>query len=426
MDINSMKRLMHDLLQVKIFLLTIIIMAGCTTKKQTQKEMDPLPQHDYTSFAEDVAFMKKYTDIIELSDPSGQGKVAVSAALQGRVMTSSAAGLEGRSYGWINRELFESGDTLEHINAFGGEERFWLGPEGGQYSIFFKKGDEFNLDNWYTPRLIDLEPFDVEERTQGIAVFTKKASLTNYSGFQFDLGIERKVEALSATRVFKELGIESVNGINTVAYQTTNSITNLGEKNWEKETGLLSIWLLGMYNPSPATTVVIPFRPGNEEELGPKVNDTYFGKVPEDRLVVGDSVLFFSGDGEFRSKIGLSPLRAKDIMGSYDATNNILTIVKYHKPDGVTDYVNSMWEIQDQPYGGDVVNSYNDGAPEPGAKPLGPFYELETSSPALALKSGESGTHVQLTCHFEGDKKMLDRISQQLLGVSITQLKFLK
>ena len=28
----------------------------------------------------------------------------------------------------------------EHVNVFGGEDRFWLGPEGGQYSIFFVKG----------------------------------------------------------------------------------------------------------------------------------------------------------------------------------------------------------------------------------------------------------------------------------------------
>jgi hypothetical protein len=28
---------------------------------------------------------------------------------------------------------------VPHINVFGGEDRFWLGPEGGQFSIFFAK-----------------------------------------------------------------------------------------------------------------------------------------------------------------------------------------------------------------------------------------------------------------------------------------------
>ena len=62
-----------------------------------------------------------------------------------------------------------------------------------------------------------------------------------------------------------------------------------------------------------------------------------------------------------------------------------LTLVRYSQPgEEVRDYVNSMWEHQEHPYGGDVINSYNDGPPSPGAKPLGPFFELETSSPAAA------------------------------------------
>ncbi len=40
------------------------------------------------------------------------------------------------------------------------------------------------------------------------------------------------------------------------------------------------------------------------------VNDAYFGKPPAERLEIGDGVLFFSGDGKFRSKIGLPPRRA--------------------------------------------------------------------------------------------------------------------
>ncbi|NIY45616.1 MAG: hypothetical protein GWN22_18560, partial [Gemmatimonadetes bacterium] len=87
------------------------------------------------------------------------------------------------------------------------------------------------------------------------------------------------------------------------------------------------------------------------------------------------------------------PYRATPVCGSYDAAARLLTIVQYNQPAGATDYVNSMWELQDEPFGGDVVNSYNDGPPEPGAEPLGPFYELETSSPAAALAPGESITH---------------------------------
>jgi hypothetical protein len=87
------------------------------------------------------------------------------------------------------------------------------------------------------------------------------------------------------------------------------------------------------------------------------------------------------------------------------------------------DYVNSMWEIQEEPYGGDVVNSYNDGPPEPGARPLGPFYELETSSPALELGPGETGVHVHRTAHFQGSDDALDPIARAALGVGIAEIR---
>jgi len=82
-----------------------------------------------------------------------------------------------------------------------------------------------------------------------------------------------------------------------------------------------------------------------------------------------------------------------------------------------------MWEIQENPFGGDVVNSYNDGPPAPGAKPLGPFYELESSSPAAALNPGETLTHVHTTIHFQGkDGADLDEIARKIFGVGIEEI----
>ena len=66
-------------------------------------------------------------------------------------MTSTAGGDAGLSFGWINRELIASGKLLPHMNAFGGEDRFWMGPEGGQFSIFFAKGAKFEFADWFTP-----------------------------------------------------------------------------------------------------------------------------------------------------------------------------------------------------------------------------------------------------------------------------------
>ena len=116
--------------------------------------------------------------------------------------------------------------------------------------------------------------------------------------------------------------------------------------------------------------------------------------MPADRLQVQDKgYLLFKCDGQYRSKIGLGPARAKSALGSYSEPAQLLTLVLYTKPKGATRYVNSMWENQNEPYAGDVINSYNDGPPAPGKPSLGGFYEIESSSPALALGPGETAGH---------------------------------
>jgi hypothetical protein len=162
--------------------------------------------------------------------------------------------------------------------------------------------------------------------------------------------------------------------------------------------------------------------PGPESALGPIVNDAYFGKVPADRLQVKDGVIRFRGDGEYRSKIGLSPRRASAVAGSYDAAARVLTIVQFTRPAGVRDYVNSMWETQREPYGGDVVNSYNDGPLGPGTPGLGPFYELESSSPALRLSPAGQYTHVHRTFHLQGTDAALDPVARAILHVGLADL----
>jgi hypothetical protein len=376
-----------------------------------------------TLFKDDVAFLKAHTKPVLLAGPDGLAQVAVSPDLQGRVMTSSAGGPEGVSFGWINRELIASGANNLHMNGFGGEDRFWLGPEGGQFSIFFKAGDPFDLDHWFTPPPINEGAFEVVAQEAERIHFRKAMHLRNYSGTEFDLEVNRTIRLLGEDDVWA-LGLSVPEDVEMVAFASENAIRNTGPGPWTKDTGLLSIWILGMFNPSPETTVVVPFKPGPEDELGPAVNDAYFGQVPADRLVVRDGVLFFSGDGNYRSKIGISPRRARPFAGSYDAAKKVLTVVHLTIPDGATDYVNSMWEIQKDPFGGDVVNSYNDGPAAPGAKPLGPFYELESSSPAAALGPGETLSHVHTTIHFLGrDGSSLDEIARSVFGASIEEIE---
>src|SRR6266496_621907 len=126
------------------------------------------------TFKDDVTFLEKQVQMVVLSDKSGQAQVAVVPAYQGRVMTSTAAGPAGLSFGWINYGFIASGTKDRHMNVYGGEDRFWLGPEGGQFSIFFAKGAPFDLEHWVTPAPLDTEPFEVAGKSPGHVRFLKR------------------------------------------------------------------------------------------------------------------------------------------------------------------------------------------------------------------------------------------------------------
>ena len=387
------------------------------------------------AFAKDVAFLRKYTDVVVLTDRKGQAQVAVVPSWQGRVMTSSAEGTQGRSFGWINRQLITSGEILPHFNPRGGEDRLWLGPEGGQFSIYFASGAPFDLDHWFVPKAFDTLPFEVLDRSRDRMSFQAHFELTNYSGTHFQVGVVREVRVLEPEVAWKALsvpGAEGVSGaeqgllakhLSLVAYESRNTLINAGDAPWRKETGLLSLWILGMFHPSPGAVIVIPIKQGAEGALGRRVTSDYFGAIPADRLKVTEKAVFLRADGQLRSKLGVGPKRSLGKLGSYDALHHVLTVVQFDQPAGVVEYVNSLWKVQADPFAGDAGNAYNDGPPAPGKPPMGPFFELESSSPAAALGAGGKLEHVHRTIHIVGPEGELDRVARAVLGVSLEEIK---
>ncbi|MCU0750438.1 MAG: hypothetical protein MUF13_12920 [Akkermansiaceae bacterium] len=386
------------------------------------------------SYQEDVAFLRQHTPIIELT--SGPARVAIAPAYQGRVMTSSAAGPEGNGFGWINPEVIAAGikpeaeraDLAKHIHVFGGEERLWFGPEGGPFSLFFAPKVEQTFANWKTPAAIDTEPFETSGPATATRVeFSRNFKLSNRAGTVFEMKVNRSISLAAQDELAAICGGELPPGTTGVAYTTRNTVTNAGENPWNKTSGAPSIWLLGMFKPTPATTIVIPFQEGSEAEKGPVANTEYFGRIPETRIRITRNTIFFKGDGKERGKLGLTPKRSKGVAGSWQKDSGTLTLVKIDRnPDSVSaswPFVDSQWRDDVDPFAGDEINSYNDGPPEPGAKPLGPFYELETSSPALFLDPGKSHTHTQTTVHFAGPRESLDAISKRTLGVSLEEIE---
>ncbi|WP_394820951.1 DUF6786 family protein [Pendulispora albinea] len=371
------------------------------------------------TFEREVEFLRAHGAVEVLQSPSG-GRIAISPAYQGRVMTS-AVGPNERSLGWVNRKFIEDKKTGTAFDNYGGEDRFWLGPEGGQFGLFFPAGADFKLSTWQTPAGLQEGAWTVADKSPTRVVFRRSFKVKNFKGTEFSVDVERTVELLNASDVEHALGTKTGEGVKWVGFATANRITNMGAKPWSKENGLPSVWILGQFNPPADTLVIVPFDPAGKGEV---VNDRYFGKVPANRLAVNntDGYLLFKADGQHRSKIGLRPERAKSLFGSYSDSTKLLTVVQYDKPARATDYVNSMWEQQKAPYAGDTVNSYNDGPTDPGKPSLGGFYELETSSPAAALAPKASLTHTQRTFHFAGDRAALEPIAKKTLNVSLAKV----
>lgn len=71
---------------------------------------------------------------------------------------------------------------------------------------------------------------------------------------------------------------------------------------------------------------------------------------------------------------------------------------------------------------GDAVNAYNDGPLADGTQ-MGPFYEIESVSPAAMLKPGGSLEHVHSVFHFTGPEADLNKITESVFHISIEEIR---
>jgi len=225
--------------------------AACGSDQPVQKPAaTAAPPPPPSPFETDLAFLKQNTDVVVLAEPGNPASVVVAPQYQGRVMTSTTGGTDGPSFGWIGRAAITAKARQPHMNVFGGEDRFWLGPEGGQFALYFKKGDPFDLDHWQVPEPIDWGTWDVANQTPTSVQFRKRVSLVNYSGTAFDIDVDRTVRLLSVADFEKNFGTSAGPGLRMVAFESSNTISNAGAGAWDAKTGLVSIWVLGIFTPS--------------------------------------------------------------------------------------------------------------------------------------------------------------------------------
>ncbi len=373
------------------------------------------------TFGYDLYFLQQHDDsVIVLSNDSGKAQVIVSPKYQAKVFTSTANGNAGLSFGWVNYKAF-TGSPDAHMNAYGGENRIWLGPEGGKFSLFFKPDSQMVFANWKTPPAFDTDPWTLVDKSGTSVTMQKNMELMNYKGTKLDVSVKRSVRILSNEEIAKNITLDLDISVKVVAYQTDNVITNNGNNAWTEATGMPCIWMLDMFTPSPATVIVVPFKNLSGKSFNKIATTNYFGEIPADRLKHDDDMLFFKADGKSRGKLGVVPAYAKPFAGSYDLQHKALTIMMFDL-DSSARYLNQEWNTDKPSFSGDAVNTYNDGPLADGTQ-MGPFYEIESVSPAAFLKPGQSLSHKHAVYHFTGDEKGLDAIAQKILGVSLENIQ---
>ncbi len=374
-----------------------------------------------TGFESIRIFLDSNADAIVLEGEAGS-KVLVSPSLQGRIMTAKVGSVE--STGLVPQKTISEGEAHEHFNNFGGLDRFWIGPEAGQYGVYFPKGaKELTRDNWQVPASFDKGAFEVMEKTEQRILLRKKIDVTNLLGVEFETMVTREIGLIPSASLGAELGIELPAGVSYIGCYSDNQLTNTGS-DWDPKSGLIGIWILGMINASDEAVVIAPFKTLAGDGKSP-YNDNYFGKVDEDRLKIIDNAVIFRGDARKVGKFGLSQRRTTGLAGSFDFDKNLLTVAKFSVPETMERYGNSSWEVnQEAPYAGDVFQSYNNGNNDkPTEVAADAFFELESASPVRVLKKGESISHRHATFHFQGSREELEKLAGQLLGVSLEKIE---
>lgn len=404
--------------KLRLLGLAAIALASCKSKTDSAAKSDTTANAAKGTFAYDLNFLKAKDSVVVLKDSAGSGQIIVSPKYQAKVFTSTADGENGKSFGWVNYKEFDLKEPDAHMNGFGGEDRLWLGPEGSKFALFFKPGTSMVFDNWHTPAAIDKESWKLDSATSKKVTLSKETKIRNYAGTDLDIRLGRSIQILERPDIIKMLGITPDTSVKAVAFSTVNSVTNAGKSAWDKQTGAPCLWNLDMFTPSPAVVIVVPYE---EKATGKVATTDYFGQIPPDRVKYSNGTLYFKADGKSRGKLGMPPNRIKKYAGSYDAANKVLTLISYDFDTKAT-YLNQEWKTDKDPFIGDAVNAYNDGPLANGTQ-MGPFYEMESVSPAAFLKPNEKLMHKHSVFHFTGNRDALNAIAIKTLGVSLKDIQ---
>lgn len=370
---------------------------------------------------EDIAFVREQVPgAFPLSIEGEKKHLWISPKHQGRILAVEAPFLRGASPSWIHHAALSAAELRPKFNPFGGADRIWFGPEGGRFGLFFDADTPPGTPGaWRVPAALDREPFPLVRRSADSAFFRRTMELSNRAGTRFTLVLEREIRLLSNTQALAALP-ELLNFANDVlAYESRNKVTNVGTDPWTAPEGLLSIWIIGLFEATERTVAMLPLNDtGSRLGLG-AIQQGTIGGIPDDRLRVSGSTVFFRVDGAAKGKIGLSPRHSTGFAGAYDPDVGLLTLIQFSPLVENDPYINTAWDDSSPPFGGDCVNIYNGQPEQINGRGKG-FFELESSSPALDLAHGAHHTHIHRTFHFVGSPEVLAPVFAAFLNTDPT------
>ena len=365
-------------------------------------------QYPIGTFGHDLTRLQKIEGLEILQ--VGDAMIAVSGNYQGRIFTSTAKGMGGKSYGWVNWKLIESKDPATNMAGLGGESRLWFAPEWGKYSLCFEAGKEHTDANLRRPRDLNVKQFKPIHRAKNSLTYGGKMQFINDHDFVFDLDVARTISLLSKEAIEKKYQLPISNKTAFVGFSAETTIKNIGPESFLKETGLIGIWELGCMLTAPDNVVILPL-----SQLTATITE-YFTPIG-DRIQIKDGFAYYKADARGINKIGVLSQFCKNVMGSYSPSQQLLNIVTFTFENEEL-YANSV-PHNTTPYKGDVINIFNGVVNE--ALNL-PFYEFESISSSKELQPQEEMSHQQTTYHFEGDFEELDKIAHSFLGVSLRSI----
>jgi hypothetical protein len=360
-------------------------------------------------------------DAYELRGRHGRPLVLVAPSLSARVMATSFDGENGCVNGFIDARAFREG-MRDIWDNWGGEERYWLAPEGGQFGLMFQ-GKENCFANYHVQSGFNNQSYSVTNFKNGDNSLTMEGGfeLRNAVGTQFTVHCTRRITAFDACPYAVGGGPD----VDSVGFESASTIVNAGDNTWTRASGCLAHWHLGQFLPGPRVIAIIPFQQGVCPD--PPVREDYFrdfcidGKMPKERYWIRDGFVLFKADGKCRTKIGQNRTRATGLLASYNLDSDTMTFLEYDFYPRL-EYAASYWYEQSDPFHGDCI-SFSAEGPDVKGGPDGRCYELEALSPAMFLAPGQSFTFRTRTMHMRGPRHALEFICRRQLGVEVSTLE---